>query len=122
MVDILPEQVTGKHIRADRAVMMEWQPIETAPKDGTPFLAYCPEGIDRPGWIEPPSATRAYAIVWNGHPNPEQPREVSWVSADVQAEVFGGSEWTGSWTEYEFTKVNPSHWMPLAAPPVHRSV
>jgi hypothetical protein len=87
--------------------------IDSAPTDGTPFLAYCPKGIERPGWQKPPGMAQFFAIVWNGHPNEEQPRGARWVAADVQVDTFTGSEYTGSWNEYEFTPVEPTHWMPL---------
>ena len=61
--------------------MSEWQPIETAPKDGTWILgmnnrgnpaviiwdekAHWHDGVLRPGWIHPFSDGRA-STFWNG--------------------------------------------------------
>ncbi len=66
---------------------MEWQPIETAPKDGTHVLLY------RSG---------EYASLHEGY----------W-----KLSHFGGSHaWGGAgWTFAGFDQ--PTHWMPLPAPP-----
>lgn len=98
---------------------MEWQPIETAPKDGTPVLFYSPIGFDREGGdlSRPPEAERI-TIGWWGVPNDSYNPSAGWVSVDPESETFGGSELTGSWTVYELSRVTPTHWMPLPDPPV----
>ena len=67
---------------------MDWQPIETAPKDGTPFLAFAQTTPS--GNVRAPSKhiTVAYHTRWAG-----------WVSIDGH---YG---------------VRPTHWMPLPPPP-----
>lgn len=71
---------------------MDWQPIETAPKDGTAVLGFTPE---RAGYV----ATQSYEIIhWSG---------------------WGGGVWenvTGYKPSCRFT-----HWMPLPKPPAIRS-
>jgi hypothetical protein len=76
--------------------MNEWQTMETAPRDetpeqdGTPILAYIPDhGID--------------VIMHTGISNQH------WI------ETFGYGEWA-LWSERR-SRVEPTHWMPLPAPP-----
>src|SRR5689334_8185532 len=67
--------------RANGAMTMQWQPIETAPKDGTWILgmnnrgnpaviiwteeAHCHDGRILPGWIHPYSSGERSSF-WNG--------------------------------------------------------
>ncbi len=70
--------------------MSEWQPIETAPKDGTEILAYVVQ--------EPDDYTDAVGA-------PE-----GWANVDIgRFDMFG--EWAGQWAGV------PTHWMPLPDPP-----
>lgn len=64
--------------------MSEWQPIETAPKDGTRFLA-AEEWDIREGWLFVVAKVRNGKFV------------VAWDNCD---------------------EIDPTHWMPLPAPPV----
>jgi hypothetical protein len=66
---------------------MEWQPIETAPKDGTRVLV-CDTGIDR--WV---CSARAVSVGADSH-------EVVWLD-DADS----------------FIDEQPTHWMPLPTPP-----
>lgn len=77
-----------------RAVLalLEWQPIETAPKDGTPILLYWP---GHRGHI----ATNCFVARWNVLAE-------DWLSS-------GQPVWRGAGI-YE-----PTHWMPLPEPPSH---
>ena len=69
---------------------MRWQPIETAPKDGTRILV--PYPIFDPGNLTAsPDRYEIIVVHW---------REVGWVS-------------DGAWMLHE----DPTHWMPLPPPP-----
>lgn len=70
--------------------LMEWQPIETAPKDGTPILGY----FGRTAGDEPP--------------------DMEVVRFD-EAQPFGG-EWMTTMASPEMVD-EPTHWMPLPSPP-----
>ena len=66
---------------------MEWQPIETAPRDGTFVLVCGPDGVDKAqfrDWSFEPAWTRDYTASYEND------------LADVTA---------------------PTHWMPLPPPP-----
>lgn len=65
-----------------------WQPIETAPKDGTKVLAWA----DNPCWSEP-------AIAFWGRSNP-----------------LNMAEWLGGHCSIRHID-QPTHWMPLPPPP-----
>lgn len=68
--------------------MSEWQPIETAPKDGTAFLAFEPSEDD-----DPPRIGVCYIST----------------SGDLIENVSAGFA-----DDYSFA---PTHWMPLPEPP-----
>lgn len=70
--------------------MSEWQPIETAPMDGTPILCVV-KGIYEPTG------------------EPFHPDVAHW----------DGDEWTGTNCEVdnERNTYQPTHWMPLPEPP-----
>lgn len=69
---------------------MEWQPIETAPRDKTGILLYIP---GYPGEI--------MAAVWNDNAN--------------RGWCFWGLESISFWFDRDGT--SPTHWMPLPEPP-----
>jgi hypothetical protein len=69
--------------------MSEWQPIETAPRDGTDVLVYVP----KPHWHYPPPATPGVFEAW-----------------------YGYGKWKID-TDDNGTWVEPTHWMPLPSPP-----
>ena len=80
---------------------MTWQPIETAPKDGTTVLGYNEQGHEIMEWVE--AATDC----------PDQPgNDEGWL---------GIYAWPGrSWGSDKFThegQGQPTHWMPLPAAP-----
>jgi len=67
--------------------MSEWQPIETAPRDGTELLAWWPG----PGMGLP-------AIGW-------------------QITNWGRIAGSGMWFAHSLVGKQPTHWMPLPPPP-----
>lgn len=88
-------------ILADKAILerrhaekLQWQPIETAPRDGSHILAYrLPIGIRFTNNTNPPTVVHWFD-------DPEQPG--FYTSVNERA------------PEYPF---NPTHWKPLDAPP-----
>jgi hypothetical protein len=97
--------------------MAEWQPIETAPKDGTPvFLLSAHQTIDagvNGVWENPP---RAYIGVWN-------PDGDSWTDELGNLDPANGEictlTVTGTWSSGGgwFQPNEVTHWQPLPAPP-----
>lgn len=74
---------------------MEWQPIETAPKDGTWIMIFCP-------CEEFPTHDITHWVAKFGYCDPEHSLETAWVDQD-DAVVMRQQE--------------PTHWMPLPEPP-----
>ena len=72
---------------------MNWQPIETAPKDGTRIIIF-EDGCVR--------ISRWYVHYMNGAPNPHRAPE--W-----KQDVMYGHDYYGP--------IKPTHWMPLPKPP-----
>lgn len=98
---------------------MNWQPIETAPKDGTPVLlcsrAYTVELPDEPSIHH---AAKCHIGVWN-------PEGDSWTDEHGN---FGGEictlTVTGTWSSGGgwFQPNEVTHWMPLPSPPATEEV
>lgn len=77
--------------------MSEWQPIETAPRDGTPVLVFIPAPY--PEHDDPKMATAVYFG-----------RKWGWEVWCLPA------EWDGQVVDKSLVDA-PTHWMPLPAPP-----
>lgn len=86
---------------------MNWQPIETAPKNGTPVLVWAPNSRgDAEGWFRRAQlgcAIASYSGIFGG----------GWYGDLVRFEY--GWESTGSYTVD--IRLEPTHWMPLPGPP-----
>lgn len=70
-----------------------WQPISTAPKDGTPILAYQPGGTYGNGVQYPESVGIAY---WR------------------EADSLNPAMWSGPYNPRDY----PTHWMRMPLPPI----
>ena len=73
--------------------MSDWQPIETAPMDGTPILVFSPDSIE----------PHIFTVIWT-----------DWVDAE-NGEVIEGN-WTDLCDDQEFG-ATITHWQPLPEPP-----
>lgn len=81
---------------------MKWQPIETAPKDGTWVLACVPDSD--PFYVK----TRGgYSLA---------PEAIHW--AIYHPNSRGKAEWRD---QYGISRPHVTHWMPLPAPPKEAS-
>lgn len=83
----------------------EWQTIETAPKDGTEIILFCPQGDGTPGstfrvtsgsWFIPP------LLGSMSDPEVDEDEPPAWLS------------WDGGFSE---ETMMPTHWMALPVPP-----
>jgi hypothetical protein len=83
--------------------MGDWQDIETAPKDGTPILAWNPDRAGKPDEI--------YVVVWYEFSYPERDGIGGHTGKMVKKQ--GWLEAGGE--EYEIYR--PTKWMPRPLPP-----
>lgn len=86
---------------ARASALQGWQPIETAPKDGTPFLAWCVDFIDEydeRDMLIAKGKRQAHACVAQQVKGFGGPVEIPWRGSIVQGRKF-------------------THWMPLPEPP-----
>lgn len=87
--------------------MSEWQPIETAPKDGAPVLLWLKEPPDRNYMVSGLCDNIAIGFWLHGR----------WGSIEVEDCGSMGGELTGWMSDWSSIDLAPSHWMPLPEPP-----
>lgn len=78
--------------------MSEWQPIETAPKDGSSILVFCKYGVRIAYWNIGP-------CIW------ERKSVPCWT-------VFEPDDYF--YAEHLLEEAEPTHWMPLPLPPTQQ--
>lgn len=87
----------------------QWQPISTAPKDGTRILCYFPGSEDPDLSIHPVIAIASWI---------EMSPSVNWELVDGEQELWRRSFTTPAFFESDNgCRLNPTHWQPLPEPP-----
>jgi len=91
--------------------MIDWQPIETAPKDGTKVLCFGP-GVDGPHWPVGKPMPNLFAVA---HWNEIQYESYEEVGDGLFRKITKTSR--GSWN-CGLSWYTPTHWAPLPEGPV----
>ena len=83
--------------------MSEWQPIETAPKDGTEIIAVYSSDY---GYQEKPTVYGPWTVSF---------RRGKWMASWGNSPVLESEGYWGA--DYKVPDIDPTHWRPQHAPP-----
>jgi hypothetical protein len=102
---------------SERSIMPEglvnWQPIETAPKDGSKILVYLACAPSQREWDAWHIYLERYTIGFWLHDK--------WKSIETKDCGTMGSDETGWMEDIVPIDIEPTHWMPLPEPPTERN-
>jgi hypothetical protein len=89
--------------------LIDWQPIETARRDGTPVLVTVLEKIQLPGfeWLQAVFGENVTIAAWLGS---QGSAEIGWITVATALALVAGLR------PERGVRVTPTHWMPLPAP------
>lgn len=93
----------------------QWQPIETAPKDGTEIILY-QEMADYQGQPALERRTVGHWLYQEGGTREHRDLDGNWIGQDDIEGYEGWLSWDGGFTE----ESPPTRWMPLPPPPAIR--
>lgn len=95
--------VTLPVVRIERCEEDRWQPIETAPRDGTEIIGIFHRRYDE---SSPPTTYGPWTVAWDGR---------KWRSSWDEQEVISYMSDFG--TEYKGPDIDPTHWQPMPGAP-----
>lgn len=95
---------------------MSWQPIETAPKDGTEILLFRAAGIYE-GRPADARVTSGAWVEWTETAGEYHGTTGEYLGQSIQDAGASWCSWDGGFTE----DAPPTHWMPLPPPPTSES-
>jgi hypothetical protein len=86
-------------------IVPEWRPIETAPKDGCQIILFGDSLVN--------SGIQMTVAFWK-----QIPMEYDWVQTDKNTMKLQKVSEDGRWEMPDIFLIDPTHWMPLPAPPI----
>lgn len=113
----LADALEARPLQGQPSLPEGWRPIETAPKDGTDILLFCPQG-DGGRQVE----YRVTEGHWHFDPGgvwEHRDLDGRWIGQDESDGFEGWLSWDGGFSE---ETMMPTHWMPLPSPPAPDSV
>ncbi len=92
--------------------MSDWRPIDTAPRDGTWVLLFCP-GLSEERDYDARGAPDITVGCWDA----QTYSSPTWLSAETVAEFWDYGGETGAGQSISLRVVSPTRWLPLPASP-----
>lgn len=92
-----------------------WQPIETAPKDGTTIMLYSPDDVD----LSQKGIYVGYWLDMETHtpPGTKCYKYGKLINEEKETKTYSSKHWFAGGHSRNMSNFKPTHWMPLLDPP-----